>query len=169
MSEEEGQTRTETCYVAPRSCWIPHGTYFYRHTEFQWSNWEWEQLCTGCQTTSQNGPKLFVLPDHQANTIADVLVTEVFLRLGVPRIIHSDQGPEFQSHLLESICQLLEIKKTRTTPYPQSDGQRGLIVPLHLCYQNCALRIKPIGTITHLMYFALTGLRSMSQLGAAQI
>ncbi len=85
----------------------------------------------------------FALPDHQALTVADVLVTEVFLRFGVPRIIHSDQGPEFQSNLLNSVCQLLEVKKTRTTPYhPQSDGQverfnRTLIAMLSkLCTEN---------------------------------
>ena len=30
----------------------------------------------------------FALPDHRAITVADALVTEVFLRYGTPRIIH---------------------------------------------------------------------------------
>ncbi len=83
------------------------------------------------------------LPDHQAMTVADVLVTEVFLRFGVPRIIHSDQGREFESDLFKGICALLEVQKTRTTPYrPQSDGQverfnRTLIAMLSkLCSEN---------------------------------
>lgn len=65
----------------------------------------------------------FALQDHQATTVADVLVTEIFMRLGVPRIIHSDQAPEFMSELMEELFRLLEIQRTRTCPYrPQSDG-----------------------------------------------
>lgn len=66
----------------------------------------------------------FALPNHQAVTVADVLVTEVFLRFGVPRILHSDQGREFQSDLIQELCAVLGVTKTRTAPYhPQSDGQ----------------------------------------------
>ena len=101
----------------------------------------------------------FALPDHQALTVADTLVTEIFLRFGVPRILHSDQGPEFQSELIKEVCRLLEIQQTKTTPYrPQSDGQverfnRTLIAMLskfcmdnkrdwddHLPYMMCAYR-----------------------------
>ena len=65
----------------------------------------------------------FALQDHRATTVADVLVTEIFLRFGVPRFLHSDQAPEFMSELMSELCQLLEIHRTRTCPYrPQSDG-----------------------------------------------
>ena len=65
----------------------------------------------------------FALSDHKAPTVADVLLTEVFLRFGVPRFIHSDQAPEFMSELMTELYQLLEIQRTRTCPYrPQSDG-----------------------------------------------
>ena len=38
-------------------------------------------------------------------------------------MIHSDQGPEFESHLFKYMCKLLGIEKTRTVPYnPKSDG-----------------------------------------------
>ena len=54
--------------------------------------------------------------------MADKLVNEVVYRFGVPLIIHSDQGGNFESALLEEVCQLLDIQKIRTTPYhPQSD------------------------------------------------
>ena len=65
----------------------------------------------------------FSLMDHRAMTVADVLVTEIFLRFGVPRYLHSDQAPEFMSELMTELCELLEVQRTRTTPYrPQSDG-----------------------------------------------
>ena len=59
----------------------------------------------------------FALVDHKAATVADVLVTEVFLRFGFPWYPHSDQAPEFMSKLMTELCQLLEIQQTGTTPY----------------------------------------------------
>ena len=65
----------------------------------------------------------FAVPDHQAMTVADKLITEVFLRFGFPSQLHSDQGREFESQLFKSMCTLLGVDKTRTCPYnPKSDG-----------------------------------------------
>lgn len=101
----------------------------------------------------------FALPDHRAQTVAEVLVTQVFLRLGTPLILHSDQGPEFRSELMKNLCWLLDVKMTKTAPYhPRSDGQverfnRTLLAMLsklcderiedwddHLPYVMCAYR-----------------------------
>ena len=63
------------------------------------------------------------MKDMEAATIARLLVNEVICRFGVPDSVHTDQGRNFESTLLQEICQLLGIKKTRTTPYhPRSDG-----------------------------------------------
>ena len=43
----------------------------------------------------------FAVPDHQAVTVDDKLVTVVFLRLGFPSQLHSDQGREFESQLFK--------------------------------------------------------------------
>ena len=65
----------------------------------------------------------FPLPNQEATTVANKLVDEVFLRLGIPEQLHSDQGRQFESKLLSEVCKLLQIHKTRTTPYhPQCDG-----------------------------------------------
>ena len=65
----------------------------------------------------------YALEEHCAQTVADKLVTEFISRFGTPCRIHTDQGREFESHLFANLCELLEITKTRTTPYhPQSDG-----------------------------------------------
>ncbi len=68
-------------------------------------------------------PEAFALRDHKAATVAKVLVDEVFCRYGVPAQLHADQGRDFESKLIQEICKLMEIEKTRTTAYhPQSDG-----------------------------------------------
>ena len=50
-------------------------------------------------------------------------MNELVCRFGVPDSLHTDQGRNFEAKVLKEVCQLLGVKKTRTTPYhPQSDG-----------------------------------------------
>ena len=69
------------------------------------------------------------------------MVDEVFLRFSVPEQLHTDQGRQFESQMHE-VCKLLNIHKTRTTPYhPQSDGlverfNRTLLSMLSTCTHN---------------------------------
>lgn len=68
-------------------------------------------------------PEAYPLPDHEAATVASVLVSEYFARFGVPEELHSDQGREFEVAVFTECCSLLGLRKTRTTPLrPQSDG-----------------------------------------------
>ena len=70
-------------------------------------------------TTSVNGPRHF----QCADTGVDVLVDKIILRFGMPLVINSDHGREFENGLMKSLCTLLGCVKTRTTPYhPESDG-----------------------------------------------
>ena len=65
----------------------------------------------------------FPLPDQTAFTVAETLMINCFSLFGLPETIHSDQGRNFESELFQELCKLLNIRKTRTTPYhPQSDG-----------------------------------------------
>uniref|UniRef100_A0A8C6PUR3 Integrase catalytic domain-containing protein n=1 Tax=Nothobranchius furzeri TaxID=105023 RepID=A0A8C6PUR3_NOTFU len=67
--------------------------------------------------------KAFPLPNQEARSIAKVLAEEWACRFGVPRSLHSDQGRNFESTLFQDLCRLLQIHKSRTSPYhPQSDG-----------------------------------------------
>ena len=75
----------------------------------------------GCYFTKWK--EAFAIPNQTAAVVADKLVTEVFLRLGVPDQIHTDQGRQFTSDLFQAICDLLGVEKTKTCPYnPKSDG-----------------------------------------------
>lgn len=66
----------------------------------------------------------YPLPNDQAVTVAEVIVTEWVCRYGAPSTLHSDQGSNFESCVFQAMCELLGIEKTRTTPFrPQSDGQ----------------------------------------------
>ncbi|XP_046548023.1 uncharacterized protein LOC124257985 [Haliotis rubra] len=64
------------------------------------------------------------LPSQKAEVTARAAVNEFIARFGFPLQIHADQGRNFESRLFHEICQLLQITKTRTTPYrPSSNGQ----------------------------------------------
>lgn len=66
----------------------------------------------------------YAIPNQEARTVASRLVDEFVCRFGAPETLHSDQGRNFESKLMQEMCILLGIRKTRTTPYhPQSDGQ----------------------------------------------
>ena len=65
----------------------------------------------------------FPIKNKCADTIADIFVENIILRFGMPLVIHSDQGREFENGLMKSLCALLGCTKTRTAPYhPESDG-----------------------------------------------
>jgi len=65
----------------------------------------------------------YPLPNQEAETVARTIVTEFIVRYGVPRILHSDQGRNFESKLTAEVCKLLGMDKTRTCPYrPQANG-----------------------------------------------
>ena len=65
----------------------------------------------------------YAIPNQEAITVAQKLVDECFCRFSVPEQLHSDQGRQFESTLISEMCKILQIHKTRTTPYhPQSDG-----------------------------------------------
>ena len=65
------------------------------------------------------------IPDQSARTVADVVIRKFISRFETPFEIHSDQGKTFESNLFQDVCKLLEINKTRTTPYPLSSRPTG--------------------------------------------
>ena len=61
----------------------------------------------------------FPMKNKCADTVANLLVDHIILRFGMPLVIHSDQGREFENNLMKSLCTLLGC----TAPYhPESDG-----------------------------------------------
>ena len=65
----------------------------------------------------------YPMPNQEAATVAKKLVDDMFCWFSVPERLHSDQGKQFESSLLQEVCKILNVKKTRTTPYYlQCDG-----------------------------------------------
>ena len=66
----------------------------------------------------------YTIPNKEADTVAQKLMEEMFLRLSPPEQLHLDHGRQFESILVVEIYKVLGIiKKTRTTPYHlQGDG-----------------------------------------------
>ena len=63
------------------------------------------------------------LPHHQAQLVANTLVEKVYLPLGIPSEVHTDQGTDFESHLFKRVHTLLGVHKTRTTAFhPESNA-----------------------------------------------
>lgn len=64
--------------------------------------------------------KCIALPLQTADVTARAAVNEFFARFGFPSNIFTDQGRNFESRLFKSFCNVLQIHKSRTTPYRQS-------------------------------------------------
>ena len=62
----------------------------------------------------------FPVRNHEATTVAHLLVDKVFSVFGIPMQLLSDRGPEFESSLMRELCQAMEIDKLRTTAYKPS-------------------------------------------------
>ena len=66
----------------------------------------------------------FPLVGTDSNTLAKILVDEIVCRYGMPEIIHSDQGSNFVSEVIRTLCAMMGVQRTQTTPYhPQGNGQ----------------------------------------------
>ena len=64
------------------------------------------------------------LQDMTAATVANAIIDEWIMKFGALDVIHTDQGSNFNSELMQDICRIFMIEKTRTTPYhPQGNGQ----------------------------------------------
>ena len=62
------------------------------------------------------------MPDQTAARIVSA-VTKIFCSLGIPEVLHSDQGRNFESWLLKETLKAFGTNKSHTTAYhPQGDG-----------------------------------------------
>ena len=68
--------------------------------------------------------EVVALPDKEAPTVATQFFDKWICRYGVPSQIHTDGGKEFINNLSKELCEKLEIKHSKNTPYhPQCNAQ----------------------------------------------
>lgn len=58
----------------------------------------------------------YPMSDQKATTVAKLLCERYISEHGVPEELFSDQGRQYESVILQMICQRLHIKKKRTSP-----------------------------------------------------
>jgi len=66
------------------------------------------------------------------STINIVLLSKVFMRMGLPRMLTSDRGKEFRNRLEKEIMSLLGIKRHLVTPYHPQVNQSYLLLRSHI-------------------------------------
>jgi transposase InsO family protein len=68
-------------------------------------------------------PMLVPLKSIETEDIVKAIFEKWIVLFGVPEIIHSDRGSNFESLMFTELCKLLGSKKTRTSPYyPKSNS-----------------------------------------------
>ena len=66
----------------------------------------------------------YPIQDQTTERVVSAVVNNFISRFGCPVQIHTDQGSNFTSALFQAVCGLLQVSKTRTTPYrPCSNSQ----------------------------------------------
>ena len=66
----------------------------------------------------------YVTVSHSASVVAKIFLRDQLLvHYGWPHQILTDQGRNFESKLVQELCELAQVKKLRTTPYrPETSG-----------------------------------------------
>lgn len=68
--------------------------------------------------------EIIAVPNQHAEECANKIVNDFVARWGAPLTIHSDQGPTFESKVFKKMCQILGVRKTRSSPRnPKGNGQ----------------------------------------------
>jgi hypothetical protein len=79
--------------------------------------------------------------DFTALTTAKFIINQIICRYGTPSSICSDLGVNFEADLFKYLCEMLKIKKLRSTAYhPQTNGEvervNRTLKQLLKCYVN---------------------------------
>lgn len=57
------------------------------------------------------------LPAKEVLTVLNLYIPQLFMQFGIPQLITSDNGSEFNNHLNKAVAKKLGIKHIFTTPY----------------------------------------------------
>jgi hypothetical protein len=65
-------------------------------------------------------PEAYAIPNQEASTVEEALVTNFFCRLGVPRELHGDHGRNFEYRSIEEVLQRLGVRRA---PHPYTHNR----------------------------------------------
>ena len=66
---------------------------------------------------------IYPMKDQTAQTVTKFIFEDYIAEHGIPEAIHTDQGRQFEARLMQDLCERLNIRKSRSTPYhPQGAG-----------------------------------------------
>lgn len=69
------------------------------------------------EDTCSHWVELFALEKATSVECAEILISEVFLRYGVPRRMISDNGVQFVAEVMQQVCYVMDIKQSLTPLY----------------------------------------------------
>ena len=82
-----------------------------------------EQYILGIIDNFSRFASLVPLKRATAETVAKALYEKWITIFGIPEVIHSDRGTEFENKLIYSLCNYLGVRKSRSSPYyPQGNA-----------------------------------------------
>ena len=85
------------------------------------------------------------IKDKKMMTAANHLFSDIMLKFGFSRILHSDNGMEFKSKLIENLSQQFGKEKTYISPHhPQANGK---IESSHRVFKDCFQKISADGVL----------------------
>lgn len=94
-------------------------------------------------------PEAWPMSSITAEEVAETLVAGWFARFGVPNIITSDQGRQFEAHLFDRLLQMCAVNRVRTTSYHPSAN--GMIERVHrqlkaalMCHKESWVKALPL-------------------------
>lgn len=90
-----------------------------------------------------------------ARTTADAMM-QIFSQTGIPREILTNQGSNFMSATIRSLCEMLGVEHIRTSPYhPQTNGMlERFHHTLKQMFRKCSKSKREWDNILHLLLFA---------------
>lgn len=134
----EIRRRVKSCQACQQAKTTPHRHFHPQNHLHAGRPWQIlaVDLCGPLPLTARGNTQILVIADHftrwydalpvpdgTAPTIAKILDERLFCYFGVPEVIHSDQGRQFESLLFQECCALWGCQKTRTAPYhPQGNS-----------------------------------------------
>jgi len=84
-------------------------------------------------------PEAIPRKDIETHTVAECLLS-VFARVFCPRVVHSDNGSQFTSGMLDEAYRLMSVEK-RTTSSPYHPQGNGLIENFNCTIKNVLRRV----------------------------